>query len=84
MVLLSLQEELLAHRLSLLLQAALPLQLLELQVLKLLGPGFQRLAVLMGATRGYITAPSGPVNYTPPLRTRTLVLEGVSMFPLIY
>lgn len=49
MVLRSLLLELLTHRLPLLLQAALPLQLLELQVLKLLGAGLQGLAVLMEA-----------------------------------
>lgn len=39
-------EELLAHGFPLLLQAALPLQLLKLQVLKLLGSGLQHLTVL--------------------------------------
>lgn len=45
----SLLQELLTPGLSLLLQAALSLQLLELQVLKLLGLCFQRLSVLKEA-----------------------------------
>lgn len=49
MVLGSLLQELLAPGLPLLLQAALALQLLELQVLKLLGLGFQGLSVLKEA-----------------------------------
>lgn len=49
MVLGSLLQELLAPGLSLLLQAALSLQLLELQVLKLLGLCFQGLSVLKEA-----------------------------------
>lgn len=40
-------EELLAHGLPLLLQTALPLQLLELQVFKFFGSGLQRLSVLI-------------------------------------
>lgn len=42
-----LQDKLLTHGFPLLLQAALPLQLLELQVFKFFGSGFQRLAVLI-------------------------------------
>lgn len=44
-------EQLLTHGFSLLLQAALPLQLLELQVLEPFGSCFQRLPVLMEDTR---------------------------------
>lgn len=44
-------EELLAHGLPLLLQTALPLQLLELQVFKFFGSGLQRLSVLINKNK---------------------------------
>lgn len=58
----SLLQELLAPGLSLLLQAALPLQLLELQVLKLLGLCFQRLSVLKEAQQRLRDRPVQPLR----------------------
>lgn len=52
-VLASLLDQLLTHGFPLLLQAALPLQLLKFQILKLFGSCFQRLSVLMEAPGEY-------------------------------